>query len=302
MSRREWIPRHAFRVTTDRAASAAAFEQHRGALIAIAYRVLGSFADAEDVVQDAWLRWSRTSREDVENPRGFLVRTVTRLAIDRLRRRRARREEYHGEWLPEPLPTDPGLEEQVELADSVSTALLLVLETLSPLERAVFVLREAFGFSHAEVADVVGRNEDAVRQLAHRARQHVSERRQRFRVDPGVHRTVTERFLAACMSGDAEGLMAVLAPDVRLVADSGGKVRAPLLPVVGAEKVTRFLLAAVQRMGNQDAVRIATLNGAPAILVTGPAGPVSATTFEVADGRVRAIYLQGNPDKLEALR
>ena len=206
------------------------FEEHRPVLMGVAYRMLGRVADAEDVVQEAWLRWSGADRSEVREPRAYLVRVTTRLAIDRLRQVKARGETYVGPWLPEPYVTDfgdtvPDTAEQAVLADSVSLAVLVVLESLSPLERAVFVLREAFGYPYADIAAMLDRGEPAVRQLAGRARRHVEERRPRYEVDPAERRDLTERFLAAAGGGDLEGLMSLLAPDVRLVGDSGGKVQ-----------------------------------------------------------------------------
>jgi RNA polymerase sigma-70 factor (ECF subfamily) len=279
----------------------AAFAAHRGLLVGVAYRVLGSMSDAEDAVQDAWLRWSGVKHEEIENPRGFLVRVTTRLAIDRLRRRQARREEYHGECQPEPIPTGPDVAEQAELAESVSMGLLVVLEALSPLERAVFILREAFGFTHAEVAEIVGRNEAAVRQLAHRARDHVAERRPRFEADADIQRAVTERFLAATTNGDLDGLMQVLAPGVTLVADSGGQARAPLLPVTGADKVARFFVSAIERQTDEFEARVMELNGAPSVVGFVDGHAVAASTFEIRDGLVHAIQIMVNPEKLRAL-
>lgn len=217
-------------MTTDTATDV--FEEHRPVLMGVAYRMLGRVADAEDVVQEAWLRWSGAARTEVREPRGYLVRITTRLAIDRLRQVQARNEAYVGPWLPEPYVTDFGdtaqdTAERAVLADSVSLAVLVVLESLSPLERAVFVLREAFGYPYADIATVLDRGEPAVRQLAGRARKHVEERRPRYEVDPAERRDLTERFLAAAAEGDLEGLMALLAPDVRLVGDSGGLSKAP---------------------------------------------------------------------------
>jgi RNA polymerase sigma factor (sigma-70 family) len=195
--------------------AARVFEDYRGLLVSVAYRVLGSVTDAEDAVQEAWLRWSNVDHSQVADPRAFLVRVTTRLAIDRLRRAKARRESYVGPWLPEPILTRQDPAEDAAMAESVSMAMLVVLETLSPLERAVFVLREAFGMPHAEIADVLGRKEEAVRQLAKRARDHVRERRTRFDADRNEQQRVTERFLEATAGGDLEGLMEVLAPGGR---------------------------------------------------------------------------------------
>lgn len=280
---------------------AATFEAHRAVLTGVAYRIVGQVADAEDVVQEAWLRWHASDREDVRDPRAFLVRVTTRLAIDRLRRRNARREDYVGEW-PEPVGTQPasgtGPLDAMIAAETISMALLVVLETLSPLERAVFVLRESFGFSHAEIADALGRSEVAVRQLASRARDHVRQRRPRFEPDLDVRREVTERFLAASASGDIERLLGVLAPDVELVADSGGLVRAPLLPVQGADRVARFLAAVAARTEPGQRTEVTTLNGEAAIVAWIDGIPAAAVVLDVAERLVTRVYLVGNPHKL----
>ncbi|MER7895215.1 RNA polymerase sigma-70 factor [Streptomyces sp. NPDC096046] len=282
------------------------FEAHRPVLLGVAYRMLGRVADAEDVVQEAWLRWSGAARDDVREPRGYLVRITTRLAIDRLRQIKARDETYVGPWLPEPYVTDfgdtvPDTAERVVLADSVSLAVLVVLESLSPLERAVFVLREAFGFPYADIAAMLDRGEPAVRQLAGRARKHVGERRPRYEVDPARRRDLTERFLAAAADGDLEGLMALLAPEVRLVGDSGGTSRAPLRVLRSADKVGRFLVGAARKGVADFSVRFLELNGGPAVLVLSGGRPDSVFQIDVADGRVQAVYIIRNPDKLRSL-
>jgi RNA polymerase sigma-70 factor (ECF subfamily) len=282
------------------------FESHRPVLLGVAYRMLGRVADAEDVVQEAWLRWSAADRSEVREPRGYLVRVTTRLAIDRLRQVKARGETYVGPWLPEPYVTDfgdtvPDTAERAVLADTVSLALLVVLESLSPLERAVFVLREAFGYPYAEIAAMLDRGEPAVRQLAGRARRHVEERRPRYEVDPAQRRELTERFLAAAGGGDLEELMSLLAPDVRLVGDSGGKSQAPLRVLETADKVGRFLLGAA-RKGIPDATfRFVELNGGPALLVLSGDKPDSVFQLDVLDGRIQAVYIIRNPDKLRSL-
>jgi RNA polymerase sigma-70 factor (ECF subfamily) len=271
--------------------------------------------DAEDAVQEAWLRWSGVNPSDVTDPRAFLVRVVTRLAIDRLRRAKTRRESYVGPWLPEPILTGRDVAEDVALAESVSMAMLVVLETLSPLERAVFVLREAFGMPYVEIADVLGRKEEAVRQLARRARDHVQERRSRFDADQSEQRRVTESFLEATSTGDLEGLMAVLSPGVTLVADGGGRALAPRRPVRGAEKVARFLLAVateermarfLRSVGSEPIgdlrVSMAPVNGGPGILVASGDKPISALVFDISDGVVRTIHLVANPEKLAGVR
>ena len=295
--------------------AARVFDGHRGLLVSVAYRVLGSVSDAEDAVQEAWLRWSGVDHSEVEDPRAFLVRVTTRLAIDRLRRAKARRESYVGPWLPEPILTGQDLSEDAAMAESVSMAMLVVLETLSPLERAVFVLREAFGMPHAEIADVLGRREEAVRQLARRAREHVRARRARFDADRGEQRRVTERFLEAATGGDLKGLMAVLSPGVDLVADGGGKALAPRRPVHGAEKVARFLVAIVGEeptdrflesvgLGSSGEVRVrmAPVNGETGVVITVGDEPISALVLDVYDGMVRTIRLVANPEKLAGVR
>ena len=220
------------------------FVAHRGLLFTVAYEMLGSAAEAEDVVQETWIRWDAIgaeAREEVRDPRAFLVRMVTRKALDRLRANARRREEYVGEWLPEPLLTAPDVAEDVELAESVSFAMLTVLETLTPIERAVFVLREVFDLPYAEIAEAVGKSPAAVRQIGHRAREHVASRRPRVEVHRSEQRQVVERFLAAVTQGDLQGLLDALAPDVVLVADGGGIAQATLKPVVGAKKVANLL-------------------------------------------------------------
>jgi RNA polymerase sigma-70 factor (TIGR02957 family) len=292
------------------------FDEHRGLLVSVAYRILGSVSDAEDAVQETYLRWSKVDPAQVSNPRAFLVRVTTRLAIDRLRRAKTRRETYVGPWLPEPILTSRDVAEDVALAESVSMAMLVVLETLSPLERAVFVLREAFGMPYAEIADVLGRKEEAVRQLGRRARDHVQERRSRFDTDESEQRRVTERFLQATSTGDLEALVAVLSPEVTLVADGGGRALAPRRPVRGAEKVARFLLtvATEERMarflrsvGSEPIVadlrvRVAPVNGGPGILVVSGDRPISALVLDVSEGVVQTIHLVANPEKLAGVR
>ncbi|GGP34957.1 RNA polymerase sigma-70 factor [Streptomyces abikoensis] len=279
------------------------FEEHRATLGGVAYRMLGRFADAEDVVQEAWLRWSAADREDVHDPRGYLVRVTTRLALDRLRLAHTRRETYVGPWLPEPVATDfgttvPDTAERAVLADTVSLALLVVLESLSPLERAVFVLREAFGFPYADIAEVLDRSEAAVRQLAGRARRHVAERRPRFDVDAARRRELTERFLAAATGGSVEDMLALLAPGVRLVGDSGGKAKAPLRVLESADKVARFLLGVAAKPLPDPELRVVEVNGGPALLVLSRGLPDSVVSVETTDGLITEIHVMRNPDKL----
>ena len=295
--------------------AAAVFDEHRGLLVAVAYRILGSVTDAEDAVQEAYLRWSGVEHSEIRDPRAFLVRVTTRLAIDRLRRARTRRESYVGPWLPEPILTRQDPSEELAMAESVSMAMLVVLETLSPLERAVFVLREAFGMPHAEIAEVLGRREEAVRQLARRAREHVRERRTRFDADQDEQRRVTEHFLEATSTGDFAALMAVLSPGVELVVDGGGKALAPRRPVQGAEKVARFLGAVaterntarfLESVGTQPSgevrIHLAPVNGEPGIVITAGNEPISALVLGVSDGLVHTIRLVANPEKLTGVR
>ena len=295
--------------------AARVFDEHRDLLVSVAYRILGSVADAEDAVQEAWLRWSGVDHSTINDPRAFLVRVATRLAIDRLRRVKARRESYVGPWLPEPILTRQDPSEDAAMAESVSMAMLVVLETLSPLERAVFVLREAFGMSHSEIADVLGRREEAVRQLARRARDHVRERRTRFGAAQDEQRRVTERFLEATMGGDLEALMEVLSPGVTLVADGGGKALSPRRPVRGAEKVARFLISVttekrlvkfLEYVGSEPKgevrVRLVIVNGETGAVVTAGCEPISALVLDVSEGLVRTIHLVTNPEKLGGVR
>lgn len=282
------------------------FEAHRPMLTGVAYRMLGRAADAEDVVQEAWLRWAADDRSEVREPRAYLVRITTRLAIDRLRQVQSRRESYVGPWLPEPIVTDfgpsvPDTAERALLSDSVSLALLVVLESLSPLERAVFVLREAFGFPFAEIATTLDRSEAAVRQLAGRARRHVDEGRPRYDVDPAQRRDLTERFLAAAASGDLEGLLALLAPDVRLVGDSGGKSKAPLRIMETADKIGRFLVAISQGAEHAFGVRFAEINGGPALVALVGDKVDAVFQIDIRDGRIACVYILRNPDKLQGL-
>jgi RNA polymerase sigma-70 factor, ECF subfamily len=277
------------------------FNEHRELLLGVAYRILGRVADAEDVVQDAWLRWERADRDDVANPRAYLVRVTTRLAIDRLRSIKARNEAYVGPWLPEPLLTTPDAAEPVERAESVSMAMLIVLETLSPLERAVFVLREAFGYPYPEIAEILGRGEPAVRQLASRARDHVQQQRPRYDTDRQTRREVVERFLAACVGGDLQTLMGVLAPGVTLVADSGGKARAPRRPILGADKVARFLVAAATQPVPDQSIEVVDVNGAPSVVVSSAGVPVAVFMVELAGGQIVMVRALANPDKLARL-
>jgi RNA polymerase sigma-70 factor (ECF subfamily) len=284
--------------------SADPYDEYRSLLFSIAYRVLGTAADAEDAVQDTWLKWSAADRSRVADPRAYLVRIVTNVSIDRLRAERSRRETYVGPWLPEPVPTST---DTAVDADSVSIALLVVLETLSPIERAVFVLREAFDFSHAEIAEAMGRSEESVRQTAHRARAHVAARRPRLQVDRRRQQVVTERFLTAATGGDINALLELMAPDVALWTDGGGKVRQALKPIVGAERVAAWFAGVVRRPYEGVEIgamttEIVELNGIPAIVFTGGGRVLSVLGLDLdADGRVVAIHNIANSDKLRTV-
>jgi len=283
----------------------AAFTAHRSRLVGVAYRLLGSVGDAEDVVQEAWLRWARVDTATVADPLAFLVRTVSRLALDRMRRVAARRETYGSPWLPEPVltggPDDPAAE--AERAASVSMAMLVVLETLTPLERTVFVLHEAFAYSYGEIAEIVDRSPAAVRQLAHRAREHVAARRPRFAADPAVRRAATERFLHATLEGDLDALLELLAPDATLWADGGGKAKAPRRPIHGADKIARFFAAVgTEPLPPGAFVEIVEVNEGPAAVLVGPAGPIAVLQLDLGDDhRVTDVRFVGNPDKLAGL-
>ncbi|MGQ5639602.1 MULTISPECIES: RNA polymerase sigma-70 factor [unclassified Streptomyces] len=283
------------------------FHEYRKLLFSVAYRVLGSAADAEDAVQDAWIKWSSADRSQVADPRAYLTRIVSNLALERLRSTRHRRETYVGPWLPEPILTSSDTADAVTDAESVSMAMLVVLETLSPLERAVFVLKEVFGFSHAEIAEAVERSEAAVRQAAHRAREHVRARRPRFAADRSRQREVTERFFAAATGGDINTLMELLSPDVTLWTDGGGKVRQALKPVVGAQTVASWFaaLGTVAYQGVQPAgmrAELVEINGGPGIVFTAPDRVIATVTFDFGpDGRITAVHNVANPDKLQAV-
>jgi RNA polymerase sigma-70 factor (TIGR02957 family) len=278
------------------AMSADVFHRHRRLLFTVAYEMLGSASDAEDVVQETWLRWDGVDQSEVRDPRAYLVQIVTRQALNRLRTMSRRREDYVGEWLPEPLVTGPDVAADIELADSVSIAMLTVLETLGPAERAVFVLREVFDTPYEEIAEAVGKSPSAVRQIAHRAREHVAARRPRVAVTSSEQQEVVDRFLAAVRGGDLQQLLEVLAPDVVLVADGGGIAAAARHPIEGAEKVAAFLDKAARLEGL--VLHDVWLNGSPAIQIELDGRIDTAVSLVVEDGRIVRIYAVRNPDKL----
>jgi len=275
------------------------FVVHRSLLFTVAYEMLGSAADAEDVLQESWLRWADIDHSQVHEPRAYLIRVVTRQALNRLRTLSRSREEYVGEWLPEPLLTSPDVAEDVELAESISIAMLTVLETLAPTERAVFVLREVFETPYGEIAEAVGKSVAAVRQIARRAREHVAARRPRVQVSRSEQEAVVERFLAALRTGQLQELMEIMAPDVVLIADGGGLAAAALAPVQGAEPVAT-VLARASRSAFAFASTIMWLNGAPAGRLE-VAGEPAAVSLVVEGGRITRVYLVRNPRKLTRL-
>ncbi|MGW5664040.1 RNA polymerase sigma-70 factor [Streptomyces sp. NPDC003758] len=273
------------------------FVAHRSLLFTVAYEMLGSAADAEDVLQETWLRWAGVDRSQVHDPRAYLVRAVTRQALNRMRTLSRRREDYVGEWLPEPLLTHPDVADDVELAESVSIAMLTVLETLGAVERVVFVLREVFDMPYDEVAEAVGKTPAAVRQVARRARGHVAARRPRVKVSRSEHKTVVDRFVAALHTGRIQDLLEIMAPDVVLIADGGGITAAALAPVHGAELVAT-MLAGTDRAAFETAA--VWLNGARAIRIESDSGG-AAVSFVIENGRITRIYAVSNPQKLTGL-
>ncbi|QQQ80357.1 RNA polymerase sigma-70 factor [Saccharothrix sp. 6-C] len=275
-----------------------AFVAHRNLLFTVAYEMLGSAADAEDVLQEVWLRWARVDLAQVRDQRAYLVRITTRQALNRLRALRRRKESYVGSWLPEPMLTAPDVALDVELAESVSMALMLVLETLSPTERAVFVLREAFGVGYDEIAAAVDKTPAAVRQIAHRARRHVDARRPREAVSPGEARAALESLRRALEDGDVPGLLAVLAPDVVLVSDGGGVKRAVPRPVVGADKVVRMVLGGLGRLESAFTGEAVVVNGNPALVVRFDGEVDGVMAIRVEDARITGLYYVRNPEKL----
>jgi RNA polymerase sigma-70 factor (TIGR02957 family) len=274
------------------------FVAHRNLLFTVAYEMLGSATDAEDVLQETWLRWVKVDLGQVHDHRAYLARITTRQALNRLRTMRRRREAYIGPWLPEPLLTAPHVDEDVELAESMSMALLLVLETLSPIERAVFVLREAFDIDYDDIAAAVDKSPAAVRQIAHRARQHVDARRPREVVTSRQVRAVLEAFQHALETQDLEGLLNVLAPEVVVISDGGGLKQAAPRPIIGAEKAARFIVGGLSKVKPALTVRPTMVNGKPALLLSldGELDGVLAVCVE--DSHITGLYYVRNPEKL----
>jgi RNA polymerase sigma-70 factor, ECF subfamily len=288
---------------------AASFEPYRRRLLGLAYRMLGSIADAEDAVQETYLRWHGVNRDEVSDPRAFLMTTTTRICLDMLTSARARREQYVGPWLPEPVVDTAAFapDSRTELAEDLSIALLLILDRLSPLERAAFLLHDVFDFSFSEVATTLQRSEAACRQLATRARSHVRAVRPRgTAASPGEidakHAQLVSAFVAATRSGDLNALTRLLASDVHVETDGGGKVAAALNVLDGADRVARFLVGATRKGWRDDfTLRLATINGLPGLIVDGPDGPVQTAAFEIESDVIQALYVVRNPDKLQHL-
>lgn len=274
------------------------FVAHRNLLFTVAYEMLGSAADAEDVLQETWLRWVKVDLGQVRDQRACLVRITTRQSLNRLRTMRRRKEAYVGPWLPEPILTAPDVAEDVELAESVSMALMLVLETLSPTERAVFVLREAFDVSYDEIAAAVGKSPAAVRQIAHRARQHVDARRPREVVSPSETRAALESFQRALETGDLQGLLDVLAPGVVLVSDGGGVKQAALRPIIGAAKAARFIFGGSGKAEGSLTSDPTVINGNPALVIRLDGEIDGVMAIRVEDTRITGLYYVRNPEKL----
>ncbi len=275
------------------------FVANRNLLFTVAYEMLGSAADAEDVLQETWLRWADVDQAMVRDPRAYLVRIVTRQALNRLRTLARRREDYVGAWLPEPVLTSPDVSADLELAESLSIAMLTVLETLAPVERAVFVLREVFDTPHDEIAEAIGKTPAAVRQIAHRARDHVAARRPRMAVTSSEQQDAVDRFLAAITHGDLQGLLDVLAPDVVAVADGGGLVAAARRPVRGAERVADLLIRGLRRLDFE--AKPVWLNGSPGVLIEVGGAVAGAVSLSVEGGRISHVYAIANPHKLARL-
>jgi RNA polymerase sigma-70 factor (ECF subfamily) len=275
-----------------------AFVAHRNLLFTVAYEMLGSAADAEDVLQETWLRWAGVDLAAVRDQRAYLVRITTRQALTRLRTLGRRRESYVGSWLPEPLLTAPDVAEDVELAESVSMAMLLVLETLTPTERAVFVLREVFALEYDEIAEAVGKSPAAVRQIAHRARAHVAARRPRGAVSAAETRSAIEAFQRAIETGDLQRLLDMLAPDVVLLGDGGGVVQAVVRPIVGAGRVARLLAGGLPRIAGEVSAEPVQINGCPALIVRLNGEIDDVVAVRIDDGLITGLYVVRNPEKL----
>jgi RNA polymerase sigma-70 factor, ECF subfamily len=280
------------------------FDQYRSLLFSIAYRMLGSVADAEDMLQETFIRWQQAANDNIDSPRAFLVTIVSRLCINHLQSARVQREEYVGQWLPEPIVTDPGSDPLaiIKVDESLSMAFLVLLERLTPVERAAFLLREVFEYEFSEIAAVLGQSEVNCRQILRRARQHVSAMRPRFKVSSKKQNDLLQRFLEAMGTGDMKGLVALLSSDVVLHSDGGGKAIAVPNLIHGADNVARGILGGFRKLLPKTLVRrLARINGEPGVVSYLDGKPYSVFTLDAVDGRVRAIYILTNPEKLSHL-
>lgn len=276
------------------------FERYRPLMLSIAYRMLGSATEAEDIVQEAYLRYQ--AAEKIQSPKAFLSTIVTRLCLDQLKSAKAQRETYIGPWLPEPVLTDGAAlmpERQLTEYDSISMAFLVLLESLTPLERAVFLLREVFDYEYGKIAQIVGKEEAACRQLFSRAKKHVAEHRPRFQSSPEEHSEIVARFLKAVGDGDLDGLMSLLTEDVGWWSDGGGKTRAALRPLYGRDKVARYILGLRRFVLENTTTEIAQVNGKPAVILRADGKPYSVMLFEIGNGKIRQVRSVVNPDKLK---
>jgi RNA polymerase sigma-70 factor, ECF subfamily len=278
------------------------FEEQRSLLFAIAYRMLGSAMDAEDALQEAFLRWQKTDLATVQSPKAFLTTVITRLCINQLQSARVKREEYIGTWLPEPIITGFDPESKAEMADSLSMAFLVLLESLTPLERAVFLLREVFGYDYAEIAHILAKEEANCRQIFHRARQHITAHRPRFAVSDRQKERILSEFIRASQDGDIQGLLSILAQDVVLWADGGGKVVAALKPVYGSYRVARFICGALKKLAPPNRVgKVATLNGQDGFVNYVEGQVQSVIITDIRAETIINVYIVSNPEKLQGL-
>jgi RNA polymerase sigma-70 factor (ECF subfamily) len=290
--------------TSSRQSGLTAFNTHRALLLSVAYRMLGSRADAEDMVQETFLRWQQASDVEIRDPRAFLVTVITRLCINQLQSARVKREQYFGQWLPEPVLTGPAAHTRnmPGIDGSLSMAFLMLLERLTPTERAVFLLREVFDYEYAEVAEMLGQSEVNCRQILNRAKQHIAEGRPRFDVSPEQRERLLQQFLETTADGNMQGLLALLSEDVVLYTDGGGKATAVPNPIYGAERVARFFFGAREKLMPKDVVRrFAEINDQPGVIVYDHGRVFGVLTMDVSEGRIRNIYIVRNPDKLQGL-
>jgi RNA polymerase sigma-70 factor, ECF subfamily len=279
------------------------FESYRPLLFSIAYRMLGSVMEAEDIVQEAYLRYQAVPREDIQTLKPFLTTIVHRLCLDHLKSAKAQRETYTGMWLPEPVLTGEGSSllmpaKQMNDYESISMAFLVLLESLTPLERAIFLMREVFDYEYVEIAEIVGKEEAACRQLFSRAKKHISEHQPRFKSSPEMHAEMMTKFMMACQAGELEGLMSLLAEDVTVYADGGGKTHAATRPIYGRDHVARYFIAIVPRMPKDATFQIAEVNGKRAIIMRSEGKVFNVMSFEVDNGLIKAIHAIMNPEKL----